>query len=171
MSKYIKKFLIVALVIVSMIILSACDYEYRLYHEYIREETKVINIELINYNNALAQENPFEEYSFDLEKLEILETLDANSINEFLVEIEKIGGLGGKPENMLKSPLGSGIRIGYKDSGFTLITVTVINELNVIFVGHYDADANIERCYGISWQEMIDDFKSLVNDYFIEQIS
>jgi len=165
-----KNGLILIFLVIFIILLTACDYYYDLYHEYIREETEVTSVELIYYNNPTVKDNPLEIYPFDLEQLEILEALNIDKIDCFLIEIENIGGFSSKLKEKLKSPNGDGIKLTYDDNGFTLITVTVINDIKIIFVGDYDADENIEGFYGISWPEMIDDFKFLINKYFITQI-
>jgi hypothetical protein len=171
MAKGIKKILRLTLIFTFIFSCSACDYEYYLYHENIRKETRVSFIELINYNNPDAQNNPLEKYPFNVEYIEILEALSTDSVDGFLIELSEIGRLSSKGKNILNSPNGIGIRLTYHDNGFTLITVTVVNGEDSIFVGHYDASANIEGYYGISLQEMIDDFRVFVNEYFITQIS
>lgn len=170
MSKF-NKALSLIMFMFCIFLLTACDYEYYLYHDAIRKDTEVDRIELINYNSPDAQENPLEIYQFDLERLEILEILNIDKIDSFLADIEEIGGLSGKLKQVLKSPNGVGIRLTYQDNGFTIITVTNINGIDAIFSGHYDADTNIEGTFGISWSKMIDDFKVLINGYFDTQIS
>lgn len=165
----LNKVLMLILLIGFIVLLTACDYEYYLYHEFIRNETEVDTIELIRYNNPDAQENPLIEYSFDVEKLEVLEKLD-NNVDEFLTDIEKIGGLSSKLKQVLKSANGFGIRINYIDKRFTLITVTNINGVEIIYSGQYGLDEKIEGSFGVEWQEMIDDFKVLINEYFVTQI-
>lgn len=162
----LNKILFVLILMFCITSLVACDYEYSLYHSAIHNETEVSNIELINYNNPEAKNNPLKVFPFDLEKLEVLEILHSNNIDKFLTDIEKIGGISSKLEHVLKSPTGSGIRITYQDNGFTIITVTNIGDVDAIFTGHYDSDANLEGSFGISWQEMIDEFKELINTYF-----
>ncbi|XMB72157.1 hypothetical protein RJI07_08615 [Mycoplasmatota bacterium WC30] len=98
--------------------------------------------------------------------LEILETLNEDEIDSLTTELSEIGGLSSKLEQTIDSPKGKGILITYVDNGISLITVTNIDGIDCIFVGHYDADRNIEHSYGISWQEMIDDFKNVVQSYF-----
>lgn len=39
--------------------------------------------------------------------------------------------------------------ITYQDDGFTFITVSNENDVEAIFVGHYDANSNVEGFYGI----------------------
>lgn len=63
------------------------------------------------------------------------------------------------------------IRITYIDGGFTLITVSNVDGLDCIFFGNYDKDEMVERYYGISWSEMINDFKALIWVYFEYEIN
>ena len=170
MLKLIKKLFIFILFITFVLSLTACDHGYHLYHEYIHKESNIISIELINYDNPVAQNNPLEESLFDLERLEILGTLSVDNIGGFLNKLSEIGGLTGRHKKVLNSPTGKGIRLIYQDGFFTLITVTVVEGKDCIFVGHYDADTKNAGKFGIYWQEMIDDFKTLVNEYFSTQI-
>lgn len=175
MSKCIKKIVILTLVVPFVFSLSACDYSYYLYHNTDGNQTflnkDVTIIQLIKYENLSVQNDPLREYELDLNTLEILEPLIADNIESFVNELIKIGGLSGKFKQVINSPNGIGIRIIYDDESFTLITTTVIDGRDCIFLGEYDADANRERYFGISWQEMIDDFKTLINEYFTMKIS
>ena len=168
MSKLIKKFLIVALVVALAFSFVACDVGYHLCNLNI----EVANVELINYNNPAAQNSPLEKHPLDLEKLETLETLGSDSRDNFINELSKIGKyLGGKFKQVLNSPAGIGVRIIYQDGSFTLITVTVIKGKDSIFRGDYDTIYNIGYTFGIAWQEMIDGFKAVVNKYFETQVN
>jgi hypothetical protein len=162
--KIIRKFLSFSALVCTAILLVACDYEYDLYHEFIREETEVEKIELITYDGQ--GEGSSDHPVFDSEKLEVLDTLDADDIDAFLVELSEIGGFSSKRKQVMDSPNGKGIRLTYIDGGFTLITISTVDENESIFFGNFDASENIERFYGIIWPEMITDFKTLIFDYF-----
>ncbi|MDD3126428.1 MAG: hypothetical protein WC479_01585 [Candidatus Izemoplasmatales bacterium] len=162
----IRKNLLFLIIVCSAFLLIACDYEYYLYHENIRENTEVVQIDLVNYNNPIDTENSTENTVYDVEKLVILETLNSDEYENFLGELSEIGGLSSKLEQTINSPNGTGILITYQDGGVTLITVSNINDNDCIFVGHYDASANLEGFYGISWPMMIDDFKAIMLKYF-----
>jgi len=162
----IQKNLLFLIIVCSAFLLTACDYEYYLYHDYIRENTEVVQIDLVNYNNPIDTENSTENTVYDVEKLVILETLNSDEYENFLGELSEIGGLSSKLEQTINSPNGTGILITYQDGGVTLITVSNINDNDCIFVGHYDASANLEGFYGISWLMMIDDFKAIMLKYF-----
>lgn len=161
-----QKNLLFLIIVCSAFLLTACDYEYYLYHDYIRENTEVVQIDLVNYNNPIDTENSTENTVYDVEKLVILEILNSDEYENFLGELSEIGGLSSKLEQTINSPNGTGILITYQDGGVTLITVSNINGNDCIFVGHYDASANLEGFYGISWPMLIDDFKAILLKYF-----
>ena len=166
----ISKLLVLILTICAAFLLFACDYEFYLYHENIRENTEVVQIDLVNYTNPISEENQSENTLYDVEKLEVLETLNLDDYEIFLSELSEIGGLSGKFPETVSSPNGTGILITYQDGGVTLITVSVVNDIDCIFVGHYDANASIEGFYGISWQDVIDNFCALILEYFDTEI-
>lgn len=170
----LRKIILIIFLVFCTLFLSACDYSYYLYHNTdgneIFLEKEVIGIELIKYENLAVENDPLEEYEFDLNKLEVLENLNPDNIESFLNELIKIGGLSGKSKQLLNSPNGMGIRIVYDDLSFTLITYTIINDKDCIFLGEYDKNEEIGITFGIAWKEMIDDFKTLINKYFIINI-
>ena len=131
---------------------------------------EVIAVELVRYECSTTQNDPLGKHKFDLSKLEVLETLDSNDFENFVNELIKIGGLSGKHKQFLNSPCGIGIRIVYDDNSFTLITITTISSNECIFLGEYNAGNEIGWTFGIAWQQMIDDFKALVNKHFTTQI-
>ncbi len=171
----LNKTLLLGLFIGCVVLLTACDYSYYIYHNTDGNEAflnkSVNSIELIKYESLTVQDDPLGKHELDLNKLEIIETLDNDNFESFVNELIKIGGLSGKFKQVLKSPDGMGIRIIYDDGSFTLTTVTIINGKECIFLGEYDADGKIDMNFGISWQEMIDDFKNLINEFFTTQIS
>lgn len=170
----LRKTILIIFLVFCTLFLSACDYSYYLYHNTdgneIFLEKEVIGIELIKYENLAAENDPLEEYELDLNRLEVVENLNADNIESFLNELTKIGGISGKSKQVLNSPNGMGIRIVYDDFSFTLITTTIINGKDCIFLGEYDENEEIGITFGIAWQEMIDDFKTLINKYFIIDI-
>ena len=160
------KLLVLLLIVCATFLLYACDYEYYLYHENIRKNTEVVQIDLVKYTNPSYEENQSENTLFDVEKLEVLETLNSEDNLNFLSELSEIGGLSGKFPETVNSPNGTGILITYQDGGFTLITVSKVYDIDCIFVGHYNENASIEGFYGISWQDLINQFRALILEYF-----
>ena len=57
-----QKNLLFLIIVCSAFLLTACDYEYYLYHDYIRENTEVVQIDLVNYNNPIDTEKFNREY-------------------------------------------------------------------------------------------------------------
>ena len=162
--------LLFVLLICFIMLLTACvqDHEYYLYHKHIRDNTEVIKIELIYYDNQINLDNSTENILYHIETLE---TLNVDEYEDFLGELSEIGGLSNKLEQTIDSPNGTGVLIMNQDDGFTLITVSTVKNTDCIFVRHYDAYTSIEGYYGISWPEMIEDFKKLVNRYFTSQLN
>lgn len=171
----LNKVLSLILLMFCIVLLTACDYSYYLYHNTDGNEVflnkDVTSIELIKYENLIVQDDPLAKHELDLNKLETLESLDSDNFESFINELATIGGLSGKFEQVLKSPNGVGIRIIYDDGSFTLTTITVIDGRECIFLGEYNTDEKMVMNFGISWQEMIDDFKVLINEYFTTQIN
>lgn len=166
----LNKVLMLILLIGSVVLLTACDHTYYIYHNTNGEDLfldkEVTSIELIEYKNPTVEDKPLKDFEFSADKIEILETLEQKNIVSFIEKISEIGGISGKFKNLLSSPHGKGIRIIYSDDSFTLVTVTIINGNECIFLGEYNAEKKLGLKFGISWQEMIDDFKELINDYF-----
>lgn len=167
--------LMLILLIGTVVLLAACDYTYYIYHNTNGEDLfldkEVTSIELIEYKNPIIEDNPLKDFEFSSDKIETLETLEQEDIIGFIEKISEIGGISGKFKNLLSSPHGKGIRIIYNDDSFTLITVTIINGDECIFLGEYSAETKLGLTFGISWQEMIDDFKELINTYFNTEIN
>lgn len=165
-----RKGLMIIFLMFSLVLLTSCDYTYYIYHntngEDLFTDKDVTRIELIDYKNPVIEDNPLEDIEFNEDKIEILEILEQNEIFSFIDKISKIGGISSKLKNKLNSPHGKGIRIIYNDDSFTLITVAIVKNQEYIFLGEYSSEKELGLKFGISWQEMIDDFKELINEYF-----
>ena len=144
----------------------AWDYEFFLYYLDDRDISEIEQISLVNYINPVNEENPSENAQYDVEKLIVLETLNSEDYENFLGELSEIGGLAGRIPEVVSSPNGTGILVTYQNGGFTLITVSTVNDVDCIFVGRYTSNATIEEYFGISWPEMINDFEALIDKYF-----
>lgn len=90
--------ILLVLIIGSLFLLTACDYEYYLYHGNIRVNTEVEKIEFISYSHQNSTDNSEDNLLFDDEKLVLIETLDSNNNQAFLSELSEIGGLSSKLE-------------------------------------------------------------------------
>jgi len=148
----------------------ALERQYFLYDLHDREISEIVQISLVNYNNPVNEENQSDNEQYDVEKLIILETLNSEEYEDFLSELSDIGGIAGTFPEMINSPNGMGILITYQDGGFILITVSNENDDDCIFWGSYSSNATIDYFFGISWQEMIDDFEALIVKYFDTEI-
>lgn len=169
--KFSKKLMLIVLISILSFSLVGCDYSYHFYNRDNREKGTIL-IELVNYNDPSIIENPLANHPLDLTKIEVLEILSNDQIDEFTEELYYIEGLSGKPREVINSHNGIGIRITHNDNSFRLITVTslaVANDTgsNAVFIGDYDENGNIlVDPYGFSWPELIDEFKALLSKYF-----
>jgi len=64
-----QKMLLLLLTIICACLLTACDYEYYLYHEHIRQNTEVVQIDLIRYENPINTENSSDNTTYDIARL------------------------------------------------------------------------------------------------------
>jgi len=167
MKKQVKKMLIVFTVVSLLAALTACDWFYRVY---IPVDKEVACIELIYYNNPDARNNPLVEYPLDLDRLEVLEDLISEKMENFLQELSKIGYVGGKPELLLASHDGIGVRITYEDGSFQITTLTEVNGEYCFFVGVYNDNGNVVRTTNLLAFEFEQKFRDVVNEYFTTQI-
>ena len=149
----------------SLAFLTACDYEIVLYGEYVREETEVTKVELIEYNVDMTHIYTEMEI-FDIDLLSVISTLDFELQNDFLSDLSTLGGITSKPKNNINRPVGYGILITYVDEGFTIITVSNIEEEDVMYVGHFNSDLDLEYYNSFIWDEVTDEFKNIIYDYF-----
>ena len=166
----IKNTLLLIVTIILGILLTSCDYSYYIYYNSdgtdLFVDKDVMSIELIQYENKDTRSNPLGNEDFDSNKIEVLEILQTDHIENFVLELSQIGGISGKHEEKINSPLGIGIRIIYEDQSFTITTITIIDGVETIFMGDYDQNEEIGIYLGISWQDMIDDFKMILSKYF-----
>jgi hypothetical protein len=166
MSKVSKKLLWLLFLFFIIFSLIACDEGYGLYK---REDKEVICIELVYYDNPDARSNPQKKYPLDLDKLEVLQTLDSDNFKGFLNKLEDIwvhGAAGHKPSFF--SHDGLGVALTYEDDSFTLITLTNINGNYHFFTGKYDKAGNLIHSRGVPGflSGLVRGFKSLINEYF-----
>ncbi len=162
---FIKKTAFLMMVILISAFLIACDYEVSLYNTNVRNGLEVVNVDLIRYNN----QDDFiinEMNIFNSDYLEIIERLEEDKSNEFLDDLTTIGGISSKPKNNIKSPNGLGVLLTYEDNGFTIITVTTIDEDSIMYIGDFSSDSYLEHYESFIWSDVSDDFTDLLNDYF-----
>lgn len=142
------------------------ERQYFLYDLNYRNISEIEQISLVIYGNPIIDEDPSDNNQYDVEKLTILKTLNSEEYEPFLNELSEIGGIAGTFPETISSPNGTGILITYQDGGFILITISSKNDDDCIFWGSYNSNATNDYYFGISWAEMIIDFKALIFAYF-----
>ncbi|MCL2675018.1 MAG: hypothetical protein FWE84_00265 [Firmicutes bacterium] len=163
--KQIKRVILGLVCAVMLLTLSSCDRMYILYE---RPDKAIISVELVNYDNVGARDNPLEKQLFDSGKLVILETLEIAEVESFIVKLCDIyEHAGGVYRQILYSHDGVGIKITYKDNSFTLLTLTVLDNRECMFAADYDSDESQTGSQSVIIRHMIDSFKTLIDEYFM----
>jgi hypothetical protein len=160
-----KRIIIIFALCFPLIFLISCDYEIVLYDDYVREETEVVKVELITYDID-DTEIYIEMEVFNTEYLSIISILDTEVEDNFLSDLSSIGGIGSKPKDNINCPYGYGIKITYIDDGFTIITVSTVLEKDIMYVGHFNSELNLEYYNSFIWDEVTDSFNDLLFEYF-----
>jgi hypothetical protein len=170
MVKTVKRVLLMLVAFSLLLFLVACDYSYYLYR--VPEGKEAISIELINYHNLEAKDNPMGYYPLDLGKIEILETLDFSMFDGFLGGLRSIiEPIAGKYTQSVFFHDGIGVKITYKDESFAVITLKSIDGKDYFYEGDYDSSLNTIQAKDIpAYPNMVEDFKVLINKYFERQI-
>ena len=133
--------------------LTACDPA-GFFYSYDELKENVETIELINYDNPDAKKISKEGYGcsnqrdkvtipFDFEKMEIIEVLSAEKIDDLIQEIAKVHFF--RNWRHADAPNGKCIRIVYKNGDFEIIRISYDN---CGYVGSFDADGNVKRFVG-----------------------
>lgn len=147
--------------------LVACDPN-RYYFNYEDLKNSVAKIELINYNNNEAKVIKDKEnlLSFDFNRVEIVETLREEFLEEFLLDFSKT--LIFQYWKYSDSPVGICIRIIYNNKDFEIASCTLQNGILYDYVGSFDSNGNVKEFIGgFSGRSVLSD---LVNKYFSTQI-
>jgi len=159
------KKVIILLVIVLMVFgLIACDPA-SFYFNYDELKDEIIAVELIDYDNTNAEivKSKSEVLPFDFDKMEIIETLEVERIDDFLLDLSYIHFL--RYWRHSDSAMGTSIRIIYRNGDFIIISATLIDKAANSVVGIYDSEGNVKEFIG--GFASINDFNSLVNKYFV----
>ncbi len=165
LSKYSKKIIILFMMITCLIFLVGCDYEVNLYNENVRNGLEIIKIELVEYNLDFDYANN-EMEKFEVNHIEVIDTLNNDLIDSFLEELSTIGGITSKPKNPIKSPCGIGVILTYEDEGVTILTVIEDCDDLIMYIGDYDQNLNLEYYESFIWAEVTDSFKDIISNYF-----
>jgi len=132
------------------------------FYSYEELKENVERVELINYNNPEAK--PFSNkndslLSFDFEKMEVVEVLAAEKVDDFLKALSEVQFF--KNMGHMDSPNGKCIRVVYNNGDFEIIH----SDNNGNYVGSFDAEGNVKRFVGSVAYSLED-----VTKYFDAQI-
>jgi hypothetical protein len=170
MSKFAKNIFLTSLFVALTFSLFACSY---LHFVYRKPDKEVASVQLVYYDNSNARNNPLEWQPLNLDKLEILETLNTNEIESFVDKLSRIQGVhGGMYRQKLFSHDGIGVRITYEDGSFTVITLTLMDgDNNAFFIAEYDKDYNQVESRSVDativyTERMAREFHELINEHF-----
>jgi hypothetical protein len=163
-----KNFTVLIFITLMTFCLVACDPErFHFSHDELKEE--IIEVELINYDNInpkIINEESSEILPFDFDKMESVESLGFESIDDFLQDLSKI-----EFHVNLKhsdSPVGISIRAIYSNGDFIIISCESINKTGYSFAGLFDSEGNVKDFFGDFTNRR--NFVDLVNKYFTTKI-
>ena len=155
---------ILLLPLLTCLVLFACEYEY-VSPDYDYEEIveSVARIEMINYNNPDARiikikPHLFIPYNFDFDKMEIIEVLREERLDDFLKDFFEFG-IWALSEG-LDSPQGLGIRVIRKNGDFDLFC-------KAEYSASFDSNGDVTRFFGTGLRDRFDSF---VKKYFDTQL-
>ena len=142
MRKIFKLIFLILVLCCVMTIFAACDPN-RFSFDYEELKENVVRVELIYYDNPDAKEL-FEKRDkvipFDFSKMEIVEVLSENEVDNFLHDLSKRTFL--EVWRHLDSPQGYSIRLVYLNEDFEIISC------NAIYSGGFYADGQVKRFIG-----------------------
>lgn len=152
-----KKIIVLFLFILNLITLTGCDPS-SYYYSFEDLNRNVISIELINYMNNDSIEL-FEKRdkvkNFDFSKLNVIDTLENENNNDFLLNFSQIEFM--LVWRHLDSPKGESIKINYVDGSFDVICYYVQ------FSCQYDKFGNVKNFIGSGGGNQL---KEIVDEFF-----
>ena len=160
-----KKTISYIMIICVFISLSGCVWDPASYlFDYEKLKEQVATVELINYENEEPKKikDISEILPYDFDKEEVLETLPADKIDDFIMDLSEIRFL--DYSSFAKEPVEICIKITYKNGEFIIISVTLMNGVVYCFIEVFDKlGYSIEHIGGI---ENRDDIDRIINKYF-----
>mgnify|MGYP001030312672 FL=1 len=160
-----KKTISYIMIICVFISLSGCVWDPASYlFDYEKLKEQVATVELINYENEEPKKikDISEILPYDFDKEEVLETLPADKIDDFIMDLSEIRFM--IDSDFSNSPVGICIKITYKNGEFIIISVTLMNGVVYCFIEVFDKlGYSIEHIGGI---ENRDDIDRIINKYF-----
>ena len=164
-----KKTISYIMIICVFISLSGCVWDPASYlFDYEKLKEQVATVELINYENEEPKKikDISEILPYDFDKEEVLETLPADKIDDFIMDLSEIRFM--IDSDFSNSPVGICIKVTYKSSEFIIISSTLIDGIAYRCVEVFDSQGySIEHIGGVENRK---DFVALVNKYFEHKI-
>ena len=163
-----KKRIVMITCLCLFILLNGCVSDPPTYFfEYEKLKGQIASVELINYENDNPEiiKDASEVMPFDFDKEEVIETLDANKIDDFALDLSEIRFM--NDSDFAKEAIGICIKITYENGEFIIITSTLI-DVAYALVEVFDSNGfSIEH---IGKPGSRKDFVALVNKYFEDKI-
>lgn len=161
-----KKIFTLIILIVSITIISGCVTDPNTYYfNYEELSSKVISIELINYENSNPRIINVKESSIsniDFQKMEVLQILPSQNIDSFISKLSKITFH--ESNESAEAPIGKGIKLNYKNGNFIIISCTITKERAYSFVAEFDGEGNFVK--HIAKFADRPKFEKLIEEYF-----
>ena len=159
-----KKMISYIMIICVLVSLGGCVWDPAItYFDYDELKEQIATVELINYENDNPEiiKDASEVMPFDFDKEEVIETLDANKIDDFALDLSEIRFM--NDSDFAKEAIGICIKITYENGEFIIITSTLI-DVAYALVEVFDSNGfSIEH---IGKPGSRKDFVALVNKYF-----
>lgn len=159
-----KKTISYIMIICVFISLSGCVWDPASYlFDYEKLKEQVATVELINYENEEPKiiEDDSEILPYDFDKEEVLETLPADKIDDFIMDLSEIRFL--DYSSFAKEPVEICIKITYKNGEFIIITSTLM-DVAYGLVELFNSNGCPIEYIGAPGDR--DEFVALVNKYF-----
>lgn len=166
-----KKIGVIAIICVLFLLngLNGCVWDPPSYYfDYENLKGQIEKVEMINYENEKPKKikKVSEILPYDFDKEEVLETLPADKIDSFAIDLSEMGFL--INSDSANAPVGICIKVTYKNGEFIIISWTLINDNGYCFVEIFDPQGYLIEHVG--WVENRKDFVALVNKYFEHKI-
>ena len=152
------------MIICVFISLSGCVWDPASYlFDYEKLKEQVATVELINYENEEPKKikDISEILPYDFDKEEVLETLPADKIDDFIMDLSEIRFM--IDSDFSNSPVGICIKVTYKNGEFIIITSTLM-DVAYGLVELFNSNGCPIEYIGAPGDR--DEFVALVNKYF-----
>lgn len=159
-----KKTISYIMIICVFISLSGCVWDPASYlFDYEKLKEQVATVELINYENEEPKKikDISEILPYDFDKEEVLETLPADKIDDFIMDLSEIRFM--IDSDFSNSPVGICIKVTYKNGEFIIITSTLM-DVAYGLVELFNSNGCPIEYIGAPGDR--DEFVALVNKYF-----